>query len=67
VEISAEFPSGAQDSVKRAVLLVAFVSNFAIAQAGVENAWRWMLGVAARARLGLPVFLRHDGAPTRLV
>ena len=28
-------------------VLVAFVSNFAIAQAGVEIAWRWMLGVAA--------------------
>lgn len=28
-------------------VLVAFVSNFAIAQVGGENAWRWMLGVAA--------------------
>lgn len=28
-------------------VLVAFVSNFVIAQVGGENAWRWMLGVAA--------------------
>jgi len=28
-------------------VLIAFVSNYAIAQVGGENAWRWMLGVAA--------------------
>ncbi|MGC4053096.1 MAG: MFS transporter [Paludibaculum sp.] len=35
-------------------VLVAFVSNYAIAQIGGENAWRWMLGVATFPLFSMP-------------